>query len=130
MDTYAARLRHALDRDGWSQLRLVKALAERTGNAVDSERSAVRGYLQGNLPRPARAKLIAEITEDPALAQVEDPRRSGAARIEDHLEQLATEVARLERSHVQIHEKLDRLLGAVEDGFQQQQARSRRRSQK
>lgn len=87
--TYSERLRSALERDGWSQLRLVRELAARTGNAVDSERSAVRGYLRGNMPRPERARMIAEITGLPDLAKVEDPRRSTAARLDDHLESLA-----------------------------------------
>lgn len=87
-DTYAARLRKALDREGWSQLRLVRELAKRTGNAADSERSAVRGYLKGNTPRPDRARMIAEITGLPDLAVVEDPRRSASARLDDRLESI------------------------------------------
>ena len=129
--TYAARLRIALERDGWSQLRLVRGLADRTGNAVDSERSAVRGYLKGNLPRPERAQLIAEITGVPELGVVDDPRRSATARFEEHLarleahqEALATELARLIESHLEIHAKLDQLLAAVADGFQQRPGQS------
>lgn len=118
--TYAARLRKALDREGWSQLRLVRALAERTGNAVDSERSAVRGYLRGATPRPDRARMIAEITGDPELGHVDDPRRSAASRLEDHLEALAVEVTRLLESQADIHAKLDRILDALEGDSRQQ----------
>lgn len=87
--TYADNLREALAREGWSQLRLVKELAARTGNAVESERSSVRGYLKGALPRPERARMIAEILQYPDLAAVQNPRNSAIARVDAHLEALA-----------------------------------------
>ena len=127
-DTYAARLRKALERDGWSQGRLAKELAAATGNARESERSAVQGYLRGSHPSSKRAKLIAQITGVGELAFV-NARRSAAARLEDRLEALAAEVALLLQSADLGHEKLDRLLTAVEDGFQQQRARPKRKGQ-
>lgn len=92
-DSYANRLRAAIERDGWSQARLIRELAARTGNAAESERSAVRGYLAGAQPRPERAALIAEITAVPELATVE--RRSATARLEGRLEELAANDAEL-----------------------------------
>lgn len=90
--TYAARLREALERDGWSQARLVRDLAAETGNAPESERSAVRGYLRGAIPRPERAKLIAAVTGVPELGEAEHPRLSGSARLERHLELLSAQL--------------------------------------
>lgn len=66
-DTYADKLKVALECDDWSQAKLVKELAARTGNAPESERSALRGYLRGSVPRPDRAELIAEIMGSQSL---------------------------------------------------------------
>lgn len=92
---YGDRLRAALESKDWSQARLVKALAKKTGNAPESERSAVRGYLRDSVPRPERAALIAEVMGVPELALVEHPRESGTARLERRLEELAENQARL-----------------------------------
>lgn len=82
---YAEKLRVALDCDGWSLNKLARELAARTGNAVETERSAIRGYLKNSTPRPERAQLIADIMEMPELAVVEN--QSGRARVEARLEE-------------------------------------------
>ena len=86
---YAAKLRVAVECDGWSINKLAKELAAMTGNSVETERSAIRGYLKDATPRPARARMIAEIMGVPELGVAENPRRSGVARLEDRLAAIA-----------------------------------------
>jgi hypothetical protein len=119
-NTYTDKLREALDREGWSQGRLVRELAARTGNAVQSERSAVRGYLDGAKPRPERAALIAEIVGVPDLAEVEH--RSAAARLEARLEELGTNDAAILASLQELREAVVELRAALRTAPKQSRA--------
>src|SRR5690242_19852994 len=93
---YRDRLQAALERREWTQGDLVRALADRTGNQLESERSTVKGYLRGTA-RPAadRARLLAEILGDPGLVRVEGGRQSAAARLEARLAEVEAELAAL-----------------------------------
>lgn len=115
---YAGKLRLALECEDWSINKLARELAGRTGNAVGTERSAIRGYLKEAKPQPWRAELIADIMGMPELASVENARQSGSARLERRLEEgLDRAVAILEGQKTALATQdamLDRLQG-IED---------------
>lgn len=132
---YQERLRAALEARDWSQLELVRRLAARTGNAVESERSSVRGYLNGSRPSPPRARLLAEILEDPGLAQAGGSRQSRAERIDGRLARLEEEVGELlagQREALVGQAELLVLIASIQEtlgGLQLEPKKTRRHSQ-
>ena len=107
---------------GASELGLAKRLA---GSKKDSDpevrrwRYVVRRARKGSEPDDGNVTRIVELLAD--HDETIERRARGQHQL-DRLEALAVEVRRLEDSHVQIHEKLDQLLDAVQDGFRRRAA--------
>lgn len=136
---YSQRLAVALERAGITRRGLARLLAEHEGGQVETKRRNVYKWLEGESePEPLRAGLLAILLNDPFLAIISPAGRSsrleqlvaviagiaeGQAEILDQLEETRELRETLEsavaESHRQLHEKLDRLLDAVEDGFRQ-----------
>lgn len=109
-ESYAVRLKAAITRSGLSTRQVAKQLAERTGNPLDDERSAVYRYLKTQEPAPARARHFAEILDAPELADV----RPANARRSRRAEALEAEVADLGESVAVLLEASATLVELVE----------------
>lgn len=96
---YAERLKAALEvgkaaGDGRpeNKRQLAVAVAEYTGNKLDSERRSIYTYFDHTEPDPDRAALLAVIMRDPSLALVQPQAEKRKARHEE----LEARVAQLE----------------------------------
>lgn len=116
---YSQRLADALDRAKISVRGLARLLADREGGATETKRRNIYKWLDEDVePEPVRAGLLAILLNEPELA-VLSPRRS-AGRLEDRLEALAVEVARLLDSQSEVHAKLDKIQDDLGGGVQPQ----------
>lgn len=130
--SYAESLRASLEAKDWSQGRLIKELAARTGNNVESEKSAVRSYLKDARPNPERARILAELLENEDLAKVPGRRETTAAQIEAHLagleDRLDHAFEAVYAGQRQIRADLEAIQATLDERLPEQQARRDRTS--
>jgi hypothetical protein len=107
---YATKLKDAIDRSGKSVRQVARLLADRTGNSLDDERSAVYRYLKTQEPMPQRAEHLAAVLSAPELAEV-SPR---AGRRSSRLAELEAEVERLHEQQLTFAEEVIARLAALE----------------
>ena len=72
VENFALRLAAAIEASGMPKRTLARRLAEAKGTSINSERRQIYQWLEGIQPEPANAELLAEILDDPGLAEVED----------------------------------------------------------
>lgn len=92
--SYADRLKAAIKRSGISVREVAKRLADKTGNPLDDERSAIYRYMKKTEPEPDRAAFLAAILSAPELEEVTpmaEKRRGRQAELEAEVAQLRKE---------------------------------------
>lgn len=113
--TYAKRLRAALERSSLSKRQVGKLLAEQLGSDKPEDvRSALYRYLKDTdptEPSPDRARILAEILDDPSLAEV----TPAAEKRRNRREALEGEVSELKGACVALLRIVELLAGQVEE---------------
>ena len=124
---YADILRAAVDESDLSVRGVAKALADRTGNSVEDERSALYRYLKTQQPAPDRARMLADILSRPELATVPPvgQRRAGRLRaIEEEVETLTQASGVLLQIAAILFEQVEALGGSIPEGMREELARA------